>query len=228
MNDPRTWIIAVLAIAVAFFALDGKAAEPDPNAELKTEDLIRTLEERGHFVFATDPTVGVDDLVAQIESLEGDTARLAVQLRDAVQAIRVRDGEIRGVVTANLDLHAALDQLQGVVDSVTAEGDPVSVSAAIDDPAFSGWLRYFYESRTFDAELRASPRFALTISEAPDGRFLFSAIAEDERFTPIIENGAWDPPPPIYQCTVRQQLRAGAVGGGIVGVVAAIAALAGG
>jgi len=210
---------------VAFLALDGDAAEPDPNAELKTEELIERTRAAGFFVFEADPTEGVQDV---IDGLEADTGRIATALREQVRQTQLLEGANRGLVVAHADALAVIEDLQGQVDSLNAQGDPVSVTAQIEDPTFGGWLRFLYETQRFDAELTAEVPFALTMTEAADGRMLFSMVPEDPRVVATVNQGAWTPPPPVHQCTFRQQAKAGAVGGGIVGVIAAIAALAGG
>ena len=140
----------------------------------------------------------------------------------------MRDADLRGVLTAQTDARATIEGQQAVIDSLSAEGEPVSVSTEIDDPTFGGVLRYHYGPRTFDAELRARIRLGLTMTEGADGRMVFGLVPEDPRVSAMIEQAAWTPPPPVYRCTLGQQLKAGAVGGGIVGTAAAIAALLGG
>ena len=219
MNPERLALLVATGTVMVLLVRDGCRGKPpvDPAAGLRTDVMIERLEADGWEVVEAEAQ---SDLIATLAALEGDTARLNRRVAEMARQAFVAGAELRAVTELQLQAETAL-RLAGEVHETaetlpgpeTASGGdnatPDSVTSTFGDGVFSGRVSYFPAPSEFGLELRARIAAALVITEAADGRTLFSAAPSDPRVNLQLQASSWQPPAPLQVCSLGQKVRGG-------------------
>lgn len=231
MKHERAALLITSAISLGCILSDlfGRSRpEPDPAAVPRTEEFIARIQEDGWVVLSGEQH---GTLLWQVADLEADTSRLAGKVRDLLRAAEIAGAEVRALTEFRAQAEAAL-RLSGEAHAARPDtlmrleypgyaglhGTPDSITAVFDEGVFSGRVAFFPHPNEFSLLLRARISAAIAITDAPDGRVLFSVVPEDPRVRVTLANAHWAPPPPVQQCSLGTRLRWGISGIG-VGVV---------
>ena len=211
MKAERVALLVTTGLLIIILVRDGCSGEPpvDPAAGLRTDVMIERLEADGWKVVEAEAQ---GDLIATLAALEGDTARLGQRVAEMARQAFVAGAELRAVTQLQAKAEAQL-RLEGEVHGADTvhlpyQG-PDSVTSTFDDGLFSGRVSYFPAPAEFGLELRARIAAVLAITEAADGRTLFSAVASDPRAVVTLSGASYQPPDPVQVCSLGQKVRGG-------------------
>lgn len=208
----RWYVLTGVAACVAVLGLcrGTHKAIPDPGAPMRTDRMIEALRDSGWVVL---PAEKVGEVGWKVSDLEADTARLGRQVRTLKQEAAAAGAQVR-VLTglyaqtrADMELHAEAHM------DTTAQVGADSLTSTFGDGVFSGRIAFYPRKEAFHLQVVAEIAAALAVTEAPDGRVLFSAAPKDPRVTLRLDQAQWVPPAPVRACTLGQTARAAAVGG---------------
>ncbi len=216
-------VSALLVLTITTRGCGRKDPVPHDVAVARTDQMIAILQDSG-WVVQTAATAS--DLTSRLSKLEGDTTRLARQMRALAEQAQIAGAEVRGMAELRAEASTSLQlQAEQYGDSLlrlsrdptyagVARGLVDSVTAHFDDGVFAGRVSYYPYRSQFGLDFLARFGAALAITNQPDGRVLFAAIANDPRIKLTLENPLWSPPPPMQVCSIGTRLRWGL--GGIV------------
>lgn len=200
---------------------DAATAEADARlAAMRTEALATRIDSAGWELRIAEATSGLEQL---LQAAADSNARLAREKADLATQVEQLGGELRALADVNATLEgriASLATLHASEDSAVAQSD--SITAPLDDGLLRGRVAYFPEPQTFDVSYRVALGMTLGLIEAPDGRQMVTARADDSRVGITFGDVYVQPPEPVVYCSLGRRVLDGLIGAGVGGTVSTI------
>lgn len=220
MKLPRIrWDLVAGALLVALLAVMAlnRHAIADRDArleELRTEALELRLDSAGWETRLVGATANLEELLQEA----GDSLELfAAENADLARQVEELGGELRAVATMYAELAGSIEAHDATVHGPPAAPD--SISAGISDGLLEGRLVYRPPATLAIDPYHVRLALALGWVEAPDGRALLTARAQDPRVALSFGDVYYQAPAPVEFCGFGAKVKAGVVGGASVELV---------